>query len=256
MPTPSDLVHQTTTGTGTGNLTLVAVNGKRSFNTAFGTGGTNVFDYFVSNRDAAEWERGTGHLSDATTLVRDTVLASSNAGSAVNFSAGTKDITNDIPASEQNINGLTEDASPDGEADYIPSYDTSASGRKKILLHRATKFKAGSFTRDISTVSGTQAVTAVGFKPKAIVFLGGINASHQISYGFTDGTSYMCVYDLIDVSLKYGVNAGFCIGVVGATGSDLAIATISSLDSDGFTLSWTKTGSPTGTATIGYLALR
>src|SRR5215468_5683367 len=101
MPTPSDLVHQTTTGTGTGNLTLVAVNGKRSFNAAFGTGGTNVFDYFVSNRDAAEWERGTGHLSDATTLVRDTVLASSNSGSAVNFSSGTKDITNDVPATNQ-----------------------------------------------------------------------------------------------------------------------------------------------------------
>jgi len=101
MPAPSDLVHQITLGTGTGTVTLVAVNGKRSFNSAFGTGGTNVFDYFISSRDAAEWERGTGHLSDATTLVRDTVLASSNSGSAVNFSSGTKDITNDVPATNQ-----------------------------------------------------------------------------------------------------------------------------------------------------------
>src|SRR5262249_12560028 len=105
MPAPSDLVHQTTLGTGTGTLTLVAVNGKRSFNTAFGTGGSNVFDYFISHRDAAEWERGTGHLSDATTLVRDSVLASSNSGSAVNFSAGTKDITNDVPAGKQYYQG-------------------------------------------------------------------------------------------------------------------------------------------------------
>lgn len=101
MPAPSDFVHETTTSTGTGNLTLVNVNGKRSFNTAFGTGGTNVFDYGISNRDASEWERGTGHLLDATTLVRDTVLASSNAGAAVNFSAGTKDVVNDIPAGNQ-----------------------------------------------------------------------------------------------------------------------------------------------------------
>lgn len=101
MPAPSDLVHQTSTSTGTGNLTLAAVNGKRTFLTAFGTGGTNTFDYFISNRDAAEWERGTGHMSDATTLVRDTVIASSNSNNAVNFSAGTKDVTNDIPASNQ-----------------------------------------------------------------------------------------------------------------------------------------------------------
>lgn len=101
MPAPSDLVHETTTSTGTGNLTLANENGKRSFNTAFGTGGSNVFDYFISHRTAAEWERGTGSLSAATTLVRDTVLASSNSNNAVNFSAGTKDIANDIPAAKQ-----------------------------------------------------------------------------------------------------------------------------------------------------------
>lgn len=101
MPAPSDLIHQTATSTGTGNFTLVDVNGKRSFNTGFGTGGTDLFDYYISSRDAAEWERGTGHLSDATTLVRDTVVASSNANAAVNFAAGTKDVTNDIPAAKQ-----------------------------------------------------------------------------------------------------------------------------------------------------------
>jgi len=101
MPAPSDLIHQTATTTGTGDFTLVSLNGKRSFNTGFGTGGTDLFDYYISSRDAAEWERGTGHLSDATTLVRDTVIASSNANAAVNFAAGTKDVTNDIPAAKQ-----------------------------------------------------------------------------------------------------------------------------------------------------------
>lgn len=108
MPAPANLVHQTTTGTGTGNLTLTAVNGKRSFNTAFGNGvTTNVFDYFISSRDAAEWERGTGHMSDATTLVRDTVIESSNANAAVSFTAGTKDVTNDVPAGSQYYPGIT-----------------------------------------------------------------------------------------------------------------------------------------------------
>ena len=101
MPAPGDLIHQQSTSTGTGNITLTAVNGKRTFNDEFGTGGTNKFDYFISNQAAAEWERGTGHLSASTTLVRDTVLASSNANAAVNFSAGTKDIANDVPAALQ-----------------------------------------------------------------------------------------------------------------------------------------------------------
>lgn len=101
MPAPGDLIHQQSTSTGTGNITLSAVNGKRSFNDEFGTGGTNKFDYFISNQAAAEWERGTGHLSASTTLVRDTVLASSNANAAVSFSAGTKDIANDVPAALQ-----------------------------------------------------------------------------------------------------------------------------------------------------------
>jgi hypothetical protein len=102
MPAPANLVHQTSTSTGASTFTLTAVNGKQSFATAFSTGvTTNVFDYFISNQDAAEWERGTGHMSDATTLVRDTVIQSTNSNNAVTFSAGTKDVINDIPAATQ-----------------------------------------------------------------------------------------------------------------------------------------------------------
>jgi len=98
MPAPGDLVHQTSITTGTGAQTLVAVLGKRSFLSWFGTGGTNTFDYYISHRTAAEHERGTGHESGGT-LVRDTVLANHLGTTAlVNFSAGIKDITNGVPA--------------------------------------------------------------------------------------------------------------------------------------------------------------
>ena len=102
MAVTSNLVHETSTGTGTGNIDLVNVNGKQSFNSAFSTGGTNVFYYFISNRDVTptEWEVGTGHMSDSDTLVRDTVLASSNTNNPVNFTAGTKDVTSAIPVSQ------------------------------------------------------------------------------------------------------------------------------------------------------------
>lgn len=101
MPGHQNLVHQVATTTGTGNFTVAALNGKRTFSAAFGTGSGNKFDYFISNRGAAEWERGIGYMSNATTLVRETVLESSNSNSAVNFSAGAKDVAHDIPAGEQ-----------------------------------------------------------------------------------------------------------------------------------------------------------
>lgn len=103
----ANLVQQKTTSTGDGSLTLTALNGRQSFYSAFGTGGTDMFFYFVMHADADEWEVGTGHLSDAITLVRDTVIASSNANAAVSFSAGDKYIVNDIPAEHQTIGPIT-----------------------------------------------------------------------------------------------------------------------------------------------------
>lgn len=91
----NDLVWETTTQTAS-PFTLTAV--AQTFNTAFGTGGTDLFDFFMYNRSVpGEWMHATGHLSDASTLVLDTVIDGSNGTSAVAWSAGTKDISNAIP---------------------------------------------------------------------------------------------------------------------------------------------------------------
>lgn len=97
-----DLVEQTSTTTGTGNFTLAAVNGRRTYAAVFGTGAsTNVFYYYIASVSSTDWEMGMGHMSDATTLVRDTVLLSSNANAIVNFPAGSKTVVNDLPADRQ-----------------------------------------------------------------------------------------------------------------------------------------------------------
>ena len=91
-------VRDTTTTTGTGNITLsgTAPTGFQNFNTAFGT--SIRFYYMIAA--GAEWEEGQGYLSASTTLVRETVLYSSNANAAVSFSAGTKDVFCAVPAYE------------------------------------------------------------------------------------------------------------------------------------------------------------
>lgn len=156
MPAPSDLVHETSSSTGTGNFTLSNVNGKRSFNTAFGTGGTDLFDYFIMNRDAAEWERGTGHLSAASTLVRDTVKASSNSNNAVNFSAGTKDVTNDVPAARQLYTDESNNVSPSIasiNSGQIGGFRNALINGSMLVSQRATSFTdSGAANNDNSPV--------------------------------------------------------------------------------------------------------
>lgn len=90
-----DRVKETTTTTGTGSVTLGgAVTGFRRFQDAFAT--SDTMHYVIDG--GTEWEVGLGTLSTTTTLARTTVLSSSNGGSAVNFSAGTKNVWCGIPA--------------------------------------------------------------------------------------------------------------------------------------------------------------
>jgi hypothetical protein len=92
-----DRVKETTTTTGTGTVTLAgAATGYQSFSAI---GNANTTYYTISSPGVNEWEVGIGtYTSSGTTLSRDTILASSNSGSAVNFSAGTKDVYVVYPA--------------------------------------------------------------------------------------------------------------------------------------------------------------
>lgn len=88
----ADRVKDSTTSTGSGNITLsgTAPTGYVAFETAFPNAGGKRFPYVIEG--GSEWETGVGYLSASTTLVRETVLRSTNSNAAVNFSAGTKNV--------------------------------------------------------------------------------------------------------------------------------------------------------------------
>lgn len=90
MPLVADRVAETTTTTGTGTVTLAgAKTGYRAFTSAFSTG-AKVYYCITDNTD---WEVGIGTFTTVgTTLSRDSIFASSNAGAAVNWGAGTRDV--------------------------------------------------------------------------------------------------------------------------------------------------------------------
>jgi len=91
----ADRVQETTTTTGTGTVTLAgAVAGFQTF-AAVGDGNSTY--YTITG--GTDFEVGIGtYTSSGTTLSRTTVLSSSNSGSLVNFSAGTKNVFVTYPA--------------------------------------------------------------------------------------------------------------------------------------------------------------
>ncbi|MDX2059935.1 MAG: hypothetical protein SFV24_19150 [Gemmatimonadales bacterium] len=108
-------VLETSTTTGTGALTLAgAVTGFRAFSAVCAVSDTCL--YYIEAVDGSgvptgEWECGLGTYSGANTLTRTTPVRSSNAGAAVNLSAGTKrvgitilgdDIHTAAPSTDQN----------------------------------------------------------------------------------------------------------------------------------------------------------
>jgi hypothetical protein len=95
----ADRVKETTTTTGTGTVTLLGASaGYQSF---AAIGNANTTFYCIAAQTGTEWEVGIGtYTSSGTTLARTTVLSSSNSGSLVNFSAGTKDVFVTYPSSK------------------------------------------------------------------------------------------------------------------------------------------------------------
>lgn len=93
MPRYFDRIKDTTTTTGTGDITLsgTAPTGYTAFASRYSVG--DLFTYCIVAQSGGEWETGEGYLSGSTTLVRSSVTdGSSGLNTAVNFSAGTKDV--------------------------------------------------------------------------------------------------------------------------------------------------------------------
>lgn len=118
--------------------------------------------------------------------------------------------------------------------------------------------KAGQFTRDTSLASGTQVITGVGFLSKGVIFMAAESGTDEVAFGL-DGNAD-AAYGVFDDN---GASAGNW--VVGGGNTSISMrengsgtsydGEITTLGSDGFTITWSKSGSPTGTATISYMAI-
>jgi hypothetical protein len=137
-----DRVKETTTTTGTGTITLAgAATGFQSF-AAIGDGNTTY--YAISG--GSQWEVGLGtYTASGTTLSRDTVFASSNAGALVSFSAGTKDVICTNPATKAVMAGtgaFTDQFAGDFTTGVVVDY-LSGAGRINVGSTDKLQFYSG-----------------------------------------------------------------------------------------------------------------
>lgn len=106
-------------------------------------------------------------------------------------------------------------------------------------------------TRDLSLATGSVAYTGVGFKPRSLEIVGVIDSAPNGSWGQADVSLAGSSATVMSGGTLYNwATQPFSMAI---SGVDYHTATITSYDTDGFTLSWTKTGTPTGVATFHVL---
>ena len=133
----ADRVKETTTTTGTGTVTLLgAATGFQSFAVV---GDANTTFYTIASQTGNEWEVGVGtYATSGTTLARTTVLSNSSATqpSALNFSAGTKDVFVTYPAgyavASTNVGTSGQLLTSNGTG-VAPTYQTSTAASKAYV---------------------------------------------------------------------------------------------------------------------------
>jgi len=182
----------------------------------------------------------TGSVNGITLTGTVTSSGSLTLGGALSGVSLSSQVTGNLPVTNLN-SGTSASSSTFWRGDGIWS-----------VLSLAGGVYTGSATRSTASGSGTVAYTGVGFKPSLIVVFmaGGLGAS-DICWGFSDGTRNQSIFSLAG-GVSDATNLMWDYQGPGIN----QVANLSSFDSDGFTLSWTKNGAPTGTIVFKYLCIR
>lgn len=206
----ADRVKETTTTTGTGSVTLLgAATGYQSF---AAIGNTNTTYYCIASQTGSEWEVGLGTYSTTgPTLARTTVIASSNAGSLVNFSAGTKDVFVTQPAKRTvyNSTGST------GGTDAVSTNTANSVVRRD----GSGNFSAGTITAALSGNATTATTLQTARNINGVSFNGAADITIE------DATKLPLTGGTMSGTIVYGTAGGYALRVAGGN-SDTVITRV------------------------------
>jgi len=161
----NDRVRETSTTSGTGTLNLAgAVTGWQTFVAGIATGNTTY--YAIHEEGTANWEVGVGTVTDATpdTLSRDTILTSSNSGSAVSFAGGTLNVFCTLPAAKSVYEDGSSNVTLPADLTVGALLKLPTNTANKMLVADGTSFEEVDMSGDATIATGgalTLANTAV-----------------------------------------------------------------------------------------------
>jgi len=119
------------------------------------------------------------------------------------------------------------------------------------------KQKVITFTRDLSLASGVQIITGLGFKPRLVLFQSVIfGGSTWMSTDMASSPQNQFCFEIGIESIKQGYLESSAGNQRGATSPNFSVFALNSFDPDGFTLQWTKVGSPVEIASIIAICFR
>jgi hypothetical protein len=257
----ADRVRETTTTTGTGNITLAGAVGKfRAFSAVLSTGDTTY--YSIVDQSGTDWEVGIGTFTAPSTLARTTILSSSNSGNAVNFTTGTRDVFITLPAPRTvtsisgGTTGLTPSSATYGNVTLAGTLAASNGGTGQTsfavgdLLYASTT-TALSKLADVAT--GNALISGgVGVAPSygKIGLTTHVSGTLPVANGGTNGTTAAAGFD----NLAPTTTQGDIIYRGASSNTRLAAGTTSQVLIGGTTPSWgavTLTTMVTGTLPVG-----
>jgi hypothetical protein len=123
---------------------------------------------------------------------------------------------------------------------------------EQALSTTRTKIIVATF--DLTTSTGDVAYTGAGFRPTGIVALATVDAgANTVNIGVVDSAGTDGKVGRLANGNEYYASSLFDIETVS---NNYHTAAFKQFDADGFTITWTKTNSPSGTARLVFLCFR
>lgn len=133
-------------------------------------------------------------------------------------------------------------------------------GTDGLVRRLGSQVKVGTFTRVMSAASGNVDYTGIGFLPQAVIIFASVQSGSvgNTSVGFSDGTTNWSLLSYSTTGANWAntiLTTNVTYNFDDASTSQIQQSSVAGFRYDGFTLSWTKSSSPTATINAGYIAI-